>query len=69
MINLLASIEASTPDIQDTARHVYDGKLDPIAWIIIGIIFIMIAGGLSWCFYRAITAAKTDYQEQLPDEI
>ena len=29
---------------------------------------IIIVGGLSWCFYRALTATDQETDEQVPDE-
>ena len=46
----------------------YDGQLSASAYIILTTMFFLIVGGLSWCFYRAITAVNKDAAEQLPDE-
>jgi len=46
----------------------YDGQLSADAYIILSAMFLLIVGGLSWCFYRAITAANKDAGKQLPDE-
>ena len=48
----------------------YNGELSGQAWVVLGVMILLIVGGLSWCFYRAITAAnKNQDQEQLPDEV
>jgi hypothetical protein len=46
----------------------YDGQLSASAYVILTAMVFLIVGGLSWCFYRAITAANKDAAEQLPDE-
>ncbi len=46
----------------------YNGQLSAGAYIILTALFLLIVGGLSWCFYRAITAVNKDAAEQLPDE-
>ena len=51
------------------AEIIYDGQLSSSAYIILGVMFLIIVGGLSWCFYRALTAAGKDAPEQRPDEI
>ncbi|MCF7958772.1 MAG: hypothetical protein K9M57_10025 [Phycisphaerae bacterium] len=48
----------------------YNGELSGEAWFILTAMILLIVGGLSWCFYRAITAAnKNQDQEQFPDEV
>lgn len=51
------------------AKIDYDGKLSYTAYLILAGVALLIVGGLSWCFYRAITAADKDADEQLPDEV
>lgn len=48
---------------------VYDGQLSGSAYLILGVMLLLIVGGLSWCFYRAVRAASTDAGEQKPDEV
>lgn len=50
------------------AEIVYDGSLSIWAYMILGFMFLLIVGGLSWCFYRAIKASNSGADEQLPDE-
>ena len=45
------------------------GQLSGEAWIILCLLIFLIVGGLSWCFFRAITANNREQQEQLPDEV
>lgn len=54
--NILAAVE-------------YDGQLSGWAYAILAGMFLLIVGGLSWCFFKAITAASKDASEQLPDEV
>ncbi|MBN1765790.1 MAG: hypothetical protein JW860_11070 [Sedimentisphaerales bacterium] len=51
------------------AEMVYDGELSASAYIILTAMFLIIGGGLAWCFYRALKATDKDAQEQLPDEV
>ena len=42
-------------------------KLSGVSYVILAVVSLIIIGGLSWCFYRALTAVKeTDIQH--PDE-
>jgi len=47
----------------------YDGNLSGVAYLILAGMFALIVGGLSWCFYRALTATNKNADEQMPDEI
>ncbi len=48
----------------------YNGELSGEAWIVLSAMILLIVGGLSWCFFKAITAANNNQdQEQLPDEV
>ncbi len=42
-------------------------KLSGVSYVILAVVSLIIVGGLSWCFYRALTAAK-DTDVQHPDE-
>jgi len=42
----------------------YDGELSAAAYILLTLVLLGIIAGLSWCFYRAITA--TDRSAQPP---
>ena len=52
--------EVTTATIRDT--------LSGVSYIILAVVFLIIIGGLSWCFYRALTAGK-DAGIQHPNEI
>ncbi|MGD2095571.1 MAG: hypothetical protein PVH77_11240, partial [Phycisphaerales bacterium] len=54
-------IEEATAPIRDT--------LHGISYVILAVVFLIIIGGLGWCFYRALTAAGKDTGIQHPDEI
>ena len=47
----------------------YNGQLSGEAYLILAGMFLLIVGGLSWCFYRAIKAAGKNAPQQLPDEV
>jgi NSS family neurotransmitter:Na+ symporter len=42
-------------------------KLSGVSYVILAVVSLIIVGGLGWCFYRALTAAK-DTDVQHPDE-
>jgi len=42
-------------------------KLSCVSYVILAVVSLIIVGGLSWCFYRALTAGK-DTDIQHPDE-
>jgi len=48
---------------------VYDGQLSATAYIILSMVLLGIIAGLSWCFYRAMTAGDTTAEPQFRDEI
>jgi NSS family neurotransmitter:Na+ symporter len=43
--------------------------LNGVSYIILGVVFFIIIGGLGWSFYRALIAAGKDTDVQYPDEI
>ncbi len=47
------------------AIHVLTGT----SYIILGIVFLLIIGGLAWCFYKALTTGVGKTEVQFPDEI
>ena len=44
-------------------------KLSGVSYIILAVVFLIIIGGLAWCFYKALTAASRDTGIQHPDEV
>ena len=44
-------------------------QLSVVSYVILSIVFLIIIGGLVWCFYRALTAVNKDTEIQHPDEI
>ncbi|MCK5565067.1 MAG: sodium-dependent transporter [Planctomycetes bacterium] len=44
-------------------------KLSGVSYTIIGVVALVVVGGLGWCFYRAITAASKDQQEEPLDTL
>ena len=56
-----ARIGAETMPIRD--------KLSGVSYIILAAVFLIIVGGLGWCFYRALLAANANSGPQLPDEV
>jgi hypothetical protein len=54
--------------ISETAAPIRD-ELSGVSYIILAAVFLIIIGGLGWCFYRALTAASKDTGIQHPDEV
>jgi len=54
--------------IEETAAPIRD-KLSGVSYIILAVVFLIIIGGLGWCFYKALAAASRDTGIQHPDEI
>ncbi|MBN1845449.1 MAG: hypothetical protein JW810_07175 [Sedimentisphaerales bacterium] len=46
----------------------YNGQLSAAAYTILTGMVLLILGGLSWCFYRALKATNSSGDEQLPDD-
>ena len=44
-------------------------KLNGVSYIILAAVFLIIVGGLGWCFYRALTVASRGTGVQHPDEV
>jgi len=55
-------------EIEETAAHIRD-KLSGVSYVILFVVFLIIIGGLGWCFYRALAAAGKDTGIQHPDEV
>lgn len=51
------------------AEVAYDGELSGWAYGILAGMLLLIVGGFSWCFYRAMKASSKNADEQLPDEV
>ncbi|MBN2590983.1 MAG: sodium-dependent transporter [Sedimentisphaerales bacterium] len=51
------------------AETVRSHELTGVSYAILVVVFLIIIGGLGWCFYRAIAAASKDEAEQHPDEV
>jgi NSS family neurotransmitter:Na+ symporter len=53
--------------IDEAAAPIRD-ELSGVSYAILAVVFLIIIGGLGWCFYRALTAAGRDAGIQHPDE-
>jgi hypothetical protein len=51
------------------AEHVVRTELSGVSYVILAAVFLIIVGGLGWCFYKALSAAGGQDVEQRPDEI
>ena len=52
-------------EIKTPAHH----ELSGVSYVILAVVFLIIVGGLGWCFYRAVAAASGFAEPQSPDEI
>ena len=52
----------------ETELHVRH-ELGGISYVILAVVFLIIVGGLGWCFYRAIAAVGRPDEMQSPDEV
>ncbi len=59
---------ADGTEIEETTAPIRD-KLSGVSYIILLVVFLIIIGGLGWCFYRALAAAGRDTGIQHPDEV
>jgi len=44
-------------------------QLSAVSYLILSLAFLLIIGGLGWCFYKALMATGSTVESQLPDEI
>ena len=44
-------------------------KLSGVSYVILAVVFLIMIGGLGWCFYRALAAANLSAEIQRPDQI
>ncbi len=51
------------------AVHVASDHLSGVSYVILSFVFLIIIGGLGWCFSRALTAASKNAPTQHPDEV
>jgi NSS family neurotransmitter:Na+ symporter len=59
---------ADGAEIEETTAPIRD-KLSGVSYIILAVVFLIIIGGLGWCFYKALAAANRDTGIQHPDEV
>ncbi|MBW8002413.1 MAG: sodium-dependent transporter [Planctomycetes bacterium] len=53
----------------DESPKVISDKLGGVSYIILAVVFLILIGGLGWCFYRALAAAGKDSGIQHVDEV
>ena len=56
------------PEVAESVSQSQD-QLSGVSYLILSVVFLLIIGGLGWCFYRALVAASGDTDIQHPDEI
>ncbi len=47
----------------------YDGELSGAAYVLLAAVLVLVVGGLSWCFYKALAGTNGDAAEQLADDV
>jgi len=57
-----------TVEIEEAAVPIRD-KLSGVSYVILTVVFLILIGGLGWCFYRALAATGSSGEEQSPDEV
>ncbi len=61
---------AVTSGVQAEAKGtVVHHELGEVSYIILSVVFLLIIGGLGWCFYKALAAAGTTAEPQEPGEV
>jgi NSS family neurotransmitter:Na+ symporter len=63
LIGLTHKVKIEEKDV--TVRH----ELGGVSYVILAVVFLIIVGGLGWCFYRALLATSKDTGIQHPDEV
>ena len=64
---ILLGLKAGTPLSEETVP--IRDKLSGVSYIILAAVFLIIIGGLGWCFFRALSVANADKGIQHPDEV
>jgi len=54
-------------NVNKVTEHHGGEHLSGVSYVILSVVFLMIIGGLGWCFYRAMMAAARDEPVQYPD--
>lgn len=65
-LKLITLTQSMTERRKQTVIH--DG-LSAVSYIILAVVFLLIIGGLCWCFYKALGASGPAEEEQSPDEV
>ena len=58
-----------TGKMQNKKAAVSGGDLSGVSYIILAVVFLIIVGGLGWCFYKALAAANSSSDTQNSDEM
>ncbi len=57
-----------TVRVEEAAAPIRD-KLGGVSYLILAVVFLIMIGGLGWCFYKALVAAGRSVELQSPDEV
>jgi len=55
-------------EVAEPVAH-HQVQLSGASYLILSVIFLLIIGGLGWCFYRALSTTNEDTKTQHPDEV
>lgn len=71
-LDISACIALALNSLNETAvkapKEITTDKLTSTSYIVLAVTSLLIAGGLSWCFWRAMTASSNDVDVQRPSE-
>ena len=65
-LNLIYSTREQ--ELAEPVSHLQE-QLSGVSYLILSVVFLLIVGGLGWCFYRAIMATSSIEELQPPDKI
>lgn len=63
------AVKKAAADSLKAVEELTKTHLSGVSYVILAFVFLVIIGGLGWCFYRALSAAGTSAEEQYPDEV
>jgi len=64
VLNAMTKTAKAGESIADKTDH-----LGGVSYVILSVVFLLIIGGLGWCFYRAIMATANEEPPQQPNEV
>lgn len=62
------ALNSLTKTAEKAPKEIASGTLTSTSYVILAVTSLLIAGGLSWCFWRAMTASSDDAEPQHPSQ-